>query len=141
MFPAFSSALYSALRTRERILPSVAGCLRPRMRSRAAFRHAQHPLDRFKIHLANVRVSPGLFRVAEGRIKNAPLAVHLVPGDSEIVIRSVDARVVRIVEFCGVETEQDVDFVARPLLRLIDLVILHEFLWKVTDRGEARVFV
>jgi hypothetical protein len=31
------------------------------------------------------------------------------------VVRSVDARVVRVVEFRGSETEQDVDFVQRQL--------------------------
>ena len=72
--------------------------LHPRMRSRAAFRHAQHPLDRFKIHFADVGIAPGLFGVAEGRIENASLAVHFVPRHGEIMVGSVDARVVGVVE-------------------------------------------
>ena len=71
--------------------------LRPRVRSCAAFRHAQHPLDRFKIHLADIGIILGFFGVSEGRIKDAPFAVHFVPGYGEIMIRSVDARVVCIV--------------------------------------------
>src|ERR1700730_2744849 len=111
------------------------------MRSRPAVRHAQYPLDRFKIHLADVGVIPSLLRVAKGRIENAPFAVHLVPRYGEIMILSVDTRVICIVEFGGVETEQDVDLIARPVLGLINLVILNERSWKVTDRGEARVFI
>jgi len=57
------------------------------------------------------------------------------------MIRSVNARVVCIVEFRRVETEQDVDLIARPLLGLIDLVILNERSWKVPDRRKARVFI
>ncbi len=111
------------------------------MSSGTAFGHAQHPLDRFKIHLADVRVTPSLFGVAEARIKNTPFAVHFVPRYGEIMIGSVDARVIGIIEFRGIEAEQDVDLVARPLLGLIDLVILDECVRKVADRGEAWVFV
>src|SRR5580698_1633610 len=88
--------------------------LRPRMRSRTALRHTQHPLDRFKVHVADVWITPGLLGVAEGRIKNPPFAVHLVPRYGKVMIRSVDARIVCIVEFARIETEQDVDLVARP---------------------------
>ena len=77
------------------------------MRSCAAFRHAQHPLDCFEIHLANVGITPGLLRVAEARIEYAPFAVHLRPRDREVVVRSVYPWI-RIVEFRGIETEQDV---------------------------------
>src|SRR5436190_14693162 len=87
------------------------GLLSSCMRNHTAFRHAQHPLDCFKIHLANVGIAPGLLSVAEGRIENAALAVHFVPRDSEIMVSSVDARV-RVVELRWIQTEQDVDFVA-----------------------------
>src|ERR1700722_19093946 len=58
----FSSARYSATSNPANASrcpsPDVysRGFSRPGMRSRAAVRHAQSPLDRFKIHLANVRV-------------------------------------------------------------------------------------
>ena len=83
---------------RRKFISAVSVCIAiglwTRMRGRAALRHAQHPLDRFKIHLADVGIAPGLLGVAEGRIEHAPFAVHLVPRDREIMIRSVNARVV-----------------------------------------------
>src|SRR5450432_713537 len=78
---------------------------RLRMRSRTAFGHSQHPLDRFKIHLSDVRVAPRFLRVAQGGIKNAPLAVHFVPSHREIMVGSMDARVVGVIKFGWVETE------------------------------------
>src|ERR1700736_2930264 len=57
------------------------------------------------------------------------------------MIRSVDARIVCVVEFRRIETEQHIDLVARPVLGLINLVILNESSWKVMDRWEARVFI
>ena len=39
--------------------------------------------------------------------------------------------------FVGVKAEQDVDFVARPLLGLVDLVVFHEGLGKVADGGKV----
>jgi len=45
---------------------SVGGCLRPRMGTRVALGHSHHPLDRLKIHLADVRIVPGFLSVAQG---------------------------------------------------------------------------
>ena len=53
----------------------------------------------------------------------------------------MDARVVSVVEFGGIETEQDVDLITRPILRLIDFVILYECFRKMAHRREARIFV
>ena len=50
--------------------------------------------------------------MTEGRIENAPFAVHFVPSYGEIVVRPVDTRVVHVVESCGIETEQNVDLFA-----------------------------
>src|SRR5579864_2138314 len=77
----------------------------PRMRTRTSLSHTQYPLDRFKVHFADVGVVPSLLGVAEGRIEHSPFAVHFVPRHGEIMVRSVDARVVRIVKLCGVKTE------------------------------------
>ena len=104
------------------------------MRNRTAFCQAQHPSNRLKIHFANVGIVPSFLGVAESRIENTSFTVQLVPRDREIMVRSVDARIVFIIEFRGVETEQDVDFYARPIFRLVDLVILDEGSGKVTDR-------
>jgi hypothetical protein len=131
----------SSLEDVQTTLVLIARRLRPRVRSRAAFRHTQHPLDRFKVHLADVGIRPRFFRVAKGGIENPPFAIHLVPRHGEVMIRPVDARVVRIVESRGIETEQDVDLVARPLLGLIDLVIFNERSGEMTNCGKALVFI
>src|SRR5579863_9689 len=115
--------------------------LGPRMRCRAAFRHAQHPLDRLKIHFADVRIAPGFFGMAKRRIKDTPFTVHLVPGHGEIMIRSMHSRIIRIVEFHRVETQQHIDLIARPILRLIDFVVLNKCTGKMTSRREARIFI
>ena len=52
----------------------------------------------------------------------------------------VDARVV-VVQLFGIETEQDVHFVARPCFGLINFVVFHERFGKVADGREVRVFI
>src|SRR5882724_1239469 len=64
-------------------LPEKSECSRLRMRRRAAVGHTQHPLDRFKIHLANVRIVPRFFGMAEGGIKDSSLAIHFAPRHGE----------------------------------------------------------
>src|SRR3984957_8099177 len=57
------------------------------------------------------------------------------------MVCSVDTWIVGIVQFRGIETEQDVDLFARPSLGLIDLVILDEGFRKVTHCGKAWIFI
>ena len=57
------------------------------------------------------------------------------------MIVPMNARVVCVVQLVWIEAEQEVNFVSRPRLRLIDLVVLNERLGKMTDRGEVRSLV
>lgn len=77
--------------------------------------------------------------MAIARIEDTALAIRLRRRHGEIMICPVNTRV-GIVKFGGIETEEDVDFVARRLFQLIYLVVLHERLRKVPDLGETRVF-
>src|SRR5579872_3590694 len=75
-------------------IASVSRTCRARVRRRAALGHPKYPFDGFEIHLADVRVVPGFLSVAQCRIEDSTLAIHLVPGNGKIVIRTVDARIV-----------------------------------------------
>jgi hypothetical protein len=63
------------------------GRLRPRVRGDATLGHAQPPLDGLEVHFADVGVAPGFLSVSEGRVENAAFAIHLGPGNREIVVR------------------------------------------------------
>src|ERR1044071_5403533 len=100
---------------------TFSGSLRPRMRSRAAVGHAQSPPDRFKIHFADVGITPGLFGMAQGGVEDATLPVHLGPSNGKVMIVAVNPWIVFIIQFCGLEAEQDIHLVARPFFGLVDL--------------------
>ena len=54
-------------------------------------------VNRFEIHLANVRILPCLFRMTKRRVEDAALPVHLAPGHGKIVVVAVDAGIVLVV--------------------------------------------
>ena len=114
---------------------------RSRMRDCTSFRHLQRPLDGFKVHFAHVGVVPGLLGVAEGRVEDAALSVHLAPRHGKIMVGAMDARIVGVVQPGWIEAEQHIHFVARPVLGLIDLVVFHKGAGKVAHGGETGVFV
>src|SRR5215471_14324454 len=88
----------------------------------------------------HLMASKYILRVTKRRVENAAFAIHLVPGHREIVIRAVHPRIV-VVQFGRIETEKNVDLLARPVLRLINLVQLHKSMWKVVNRGKVWVFI
>src|ERR1039458_1600694 len=57
------------------------------------------------------------------------------------MIGTMDTRIVGVVEPVWVEAQQHIYLVARPLFRLVDLVILHEGFGEMTDRGKVLIFV
>src|SRR5438067_2364608 len=79
--------------------------------------------------------------MTERRIEDPSSTIHFVPSHSEIVVRPMDTRVVRVVESYRIKTQQNVDPFARPLFGLIDFVIFDKRRRKVTNGGEASVFV
>jgi len=104
----------------------------------AAIGHAQRPLDRLKIHLTNVGVLPGFFRMSERRVEHSPFSVHLAPGNRKIMVHPMDPRIVRVIQPAGVEAKQNIHIVARPVLRLINLVVLYKLFRKMADCGKVR---
>ena len=56
------------------------------------------------------------------------------------MILPVHARVV-VIQLRRIQAEQNVYFFARPCLRLVDLVVLREGMWKMTNRREFRIFI
>src|SRR5271165_6279825 len=76
------------------------------VRGRTSFSHSQRPLDGFKVHLADIGVLPRFFSVSKGGVEDAALAVNLAPGDREVVVGAVNARVVVVIELGGVQAEE-----------------------------------
>ena len=66
------------------------------MRSGPAFGHAEDPLDGFEVHFLDIGVVPSFAGVPKRGIEDAAFAMHFGPGDGEIVIVAVNARVVEV---------------------------------------------
>src|ERR1700728_3866639 len=98
---------------------SSLGSRWPRMRCRASLRHTQGPLDRFKIHLANIRILPRFSRMSKRGVENPALAIHFAPCHWKVVVGAVDTRVVRVVQLGWIKAQQDIHLVPRPRFRLV----------------------
>src|SRR4051812_3765010 len=77
--------------------------------------------------------------MAKCGVEYAAFAVHFRPGNRKIAVLSMDPWIVEI-ELFRIETQQHVHLIARPIFRLIDLVTLHECMWKMAHGREIRVF-
>src|ERR1700759_2044446 len=96
------------------------------MRGSAAVCHSERPADRFEVHLADIGILPGLFGVTQCGIEDAPLAVHLAPGDGKVMICAMNTRVVVVAETAWIKAEQHVDLIAGPSFGLVNFVEFHE---------------
>jgi hypothetical protein len=67
------------------------------MRGGAALGHADPPFQCFEVHLRNVGTAPGFFDLSQRGVENATFAVHLRPGESEIVIGARDVGAIAVI--------------------------------------------
>src|SRR5277367_1922458 len=75
----------------------------------------------------------------QGRVVHAPPSIHLRPCHGKVVIRAMDFRIGKI-ELAGVKTHQEMYFIARKGLHLVDFIAEDESMRPLLHTRKLRVF-
>src|SRR5579884_3061070 len=74
-------------------------------------------------------------------VEDASLPIHFAPRDRKIMVRTMNARIIFVIQLRRIETQQHIHLVARPVFWLVNLVVLHKFCWKMPDGRKIGGFV